>query len=269
MRAADWIVALLLLVMTLHATFVEHQRRQPRTPPIVGWELPPPAIDDPISEVPPDREVRSSRGSAFLVNTGLWLTAGHVAQGCTRIVIRDGNAPTWATVAWRHPGADLAFLDAGQRSTPLRFSRDPLVAGQDGFAMGFPQGEPGAVHGRLIERTRLRMRDTYAGSAATLDWAEVSRFPPGLKRISGASGSPMLNERGHVIGVLVAGQPRRGRFKTTTLENFGPDAADVPSILWAGRGARLEDVDAGNFVAVSDRLRGTGQIVEVICHVSR
>jgi S1-C subfamily serine protease len=184
-------------------------------------------------------------------------------------IFDGGDRGLRATIAWKHPGADLAFLNAGERAATLRFSRDPLVAGQDGFAIGFPKGNPGWVHGRLIERTRLRMRDVHSGDAPTLEWAEVGRSPSGLSALAGASGSPMLDERGHVVGVLVSSQRRRGRFTTTAPESLAPMAADGPRVIWAGRGSRSAAIDAASIDSVSERLRHARQVAIANCYVDK
>ena len=77
----------------------------------------------------------------------------------------------------------------------------------------------------------------------------------------------MFNERGEVIGVMVAASERRGRVMTS----------DPSSVRWllaeAGLmpdpSARTTDLAVGNFVGRGDDLREGLRVAKVICDVRR
>jgi hypothetical protein len=135
----------------------------------------------------------------------------------------------------------------------------------DGFGMGFPQGRPGAVQGRLLGRAQMQARGLFQGRAPTLEWAEVRRAPSFRGSLGGISGGPLLDANGNVLGVMVAEEPRRGRFSTAAPETLlaiaGPDAR----LQRAGPGTRALAVTGDRFGAVADQLRGGLRIAQVMC----
>ena len=77
----------------------------------------------------------------------------------------------------------------------------------------------------------------------------------------------MLNEKGEVIGVLVAASERRGRVMTSdpaTVRWLLDHAGLTPS-----PNARTMDLAVWNFVGEGDHLRGDLRIAKVICDVKR
>ncbi len=242
-----------------------------RRPP-VRFAAPPPGLRAPAAapdarvvtiEVP---EKQPSTGTAFAVGGGWWLTARHVADGCDAVGLV--TAPRRAAKARQvvlHPGADLALLSVNLDPEPFPFVDAPPRRGQDGFAVGYPQGAPGDVHAQLMGRARLRSVGRYRTDEPILAWAERRRVPDRLPALGGLSGGPMFNGRGEVIGALVAASERRGRVMTS----------DPSSVRWllaqAGLApdpeARTVDLAAGNFVGQGDDLRGDLRVAKVVCDV--
>ena len=235
--------------------------------PVPGVSAPaaPPDAPAVIVEVP---ETQPSTGTAFAVGEGWWLTARHVADGCDAVGL--ATAPGRAVQARQvvlHPGADLALLSLGLDTAPLRFAAEPWRRGEDGYAVGYPQGAPGDVHATLIGPARLRSVGRYRTDEPILAWAERRRVPDRLPALGGLSGGPLFNARGEVVGVLVAASQRRGRVMTTDpgtaswlLEQAGVDS---------GRGTPAADFAAANFVRRGDSLRGGRRVAKVVCHVER
>jgi hypothetical protein len=289
MRGLDRLAFLLMLVMAIWA-FIGEDRAgpaAPRIPPIgegpapppppqvllpqappreSGAALPPPSPRDPVFEVQGGGGVGTSTGSAFSIDaSGLWLTARHVVQGCGRVGVRGRRGWVRATVAWAHPGADVALIRTDAGAPPFALTGDAPVRGMDGFGMGFPQGRPGAVHGRLLGRAQMQARGLFKGRAPTLEWAEVRRAPGFRGSLGGISGGPLLDATGNVLGVMVAEEPRRGRFSTAAPETLlalaGPDR---PARI-AGPGTQAVAISGDRFGAVADQLRGRLSIVQVLC----
>jgi hypothetical protein len=67
-------------------------------------------------------------------------------------------------------------------------------------------------------RARMKLGGRLRGTAPVLTWAELQRYPDDLPSLSGISGGPMLDDRGNVIGIIVAASVRRGRNYTVAPE---------------------------------------------------
>ena len=213
-------------------------------------------------------EKQPSTGTAFAIGGGWWLTARHVADGCDAIGLVTG--PRQAARAQQvviHPNADLALLSLRLDPEPFPFLTEALHRGQDGFVIGYPQGSPGDVHAQLMGRVRLKSVGRYRTDEPILAWAERRRVPDSLPALGGLSGGPMFNERGQIIGVLVAASERRGRVMTS----------DPSSVRWlldqAGLrpdpNARTIDLAVSNFVGQGNDLREDFRVAKVICNVKR
>lgn len=168
----------------------------------------------------------SSTGTAFAVDAeGHWLTARHVVDGCTKITLVHDGMQAAKTNA-HHQNADLSLLLGKAAPVGLRVARRRLEGGQDGFHVGFPQGEPGAVHSKLLGRRQMRLRGRYRTSEPVIAWVEQRRLPSGRSRLRGISGGPVLDRTGEVIGATLAVSARRGRIYSTdpaTIREFAKD----------------------------------------------
>ncbi|MFZ9485071.1 MAG: S1 family peptidase [Alphaproteobacteria bacterium] len=226
--------------------------------------LPPPSADDPVFHVRIDRRRGPSTGTAFSIDpAGLWLTARHVVHECERIGLRRDRSQVRATVAWVHPRADLALLRTQGGTPPLALAPAPLVLGQDGYAIGFPQGRPGAVHGRVLGRSQMQAEGRFAGRAPTIAWAERGREPDFSGSIGGISGGPVLDARGHVVGVIVAETPRRGRFETIAPEVLAAGASRPLPV--GDPSAREVDLSPRTLPGVADTLRDRLRVAQAVC----
>ncbi|MBM3525540.1 MAG: trypsin-like peptidase domain-containing protein, partial [Alphaproteobacteria bacterium] len=208
----------------------------------------------------------AATGSAFSVDrSGLWLTARHVIQDCRQVGLRGSRGWVRAQVAWVHPRADLALLRTESGSTALPLSPEPLTRGLDGFAMGFPQGRPGAVHGKLMGRSQMQAEGRFNGRAPTISWAEVRRHPDFSGSLGGISGGPMLDGRGRLIGVVVAESPRRGRFDTIAPEVLSAVSIAERPLPRSATGEGSIPVPRDAVDRAADTLRDRLQIVQAVC----
>ncbi|WP_144184437.1 S1 family peptidase [Elioraea rosea] len=289
MRRLDRFATLLLLAMALWAFFGEEREPAPpprSTPPPVLLPpelppaqpipptpqpqdravLPPPSPRDPVFDVAPGPNGGTSSGTAFSMNpSGLWLTAKHVVNGCRRVGIRERQGWVQASVAWAHPGADIALIQTRGGTPGFALSGDAPTRGMDAFGIGYPQGRPGAVQGRLLGRAQMQARRLFKGLAPTLEWAEVRRVPNFGGSLGGISGGPLFDANGNVLGVMVAEQPRRGRFSTAAPETLLAMAGSQRPLPIAGAGTRAVAISPGGLGTVADRLRGELRVAQVLC----
>lgn len=168
-----------------------------------------------------DTENRSSVGSAFSISeNGIWLTARHVVWGCDKTYIQAGSKkylPIQKTVF--HPNADAALLttQGGPKALPLT---QDLRSPKNAFGVGFPKGQPGAVHGQLIGEMTMHHRGRNGFRERVTAWSERSRIPNRKGSLGGLSGGAVLDDQGHIIGIVQAESRRRGRFMTATPETM-------------------------------------------------
>ena len=243
----------------------------PAPPPVVAEpQRPPPAPAAPfLPDLPPvvvDIPERTGivTGTAFAVDsTGTWLTARHVAGQCGEIGVQTPGGWVRATAHYLHPQADLAVLKTVGGPPALTRATQPLQPGQDGFSFGFPEGNPGAVHGTLMGRSRMRLSDHMNGIAAVTTWAEQRRLPETLDTLGGLSGGPLLDSDGEVIGIIVAASTRRGRVMAIAPETIEELAFAhvIPDPNPLGRFG----ISADRLDQIGSALRERLMVVKVLC----
>lgn len=269
-RLPDWLIySAVVAALVVAAVGRQEEADAPAPPPPVpgeeGVPLAPSSPFDPavVVEVPGQAEPGS--GTAFSVaDTGVWLTARHVVDGCARtaLVVAEGRGV--AVRAAIDPRSDAAVLvsEGGAPALPLGIDR-PLRRGDVAFHPGFPQGYPGETASRLIGRENLVVRGRGARTEPVLVWAEIGRTDGLRGTLAGLSGAPALDSTGRVIGVTIAESPRRGRIYTTppeAIEGAFQVAGQRPATF-----ARGEPIDVENYGRVADSLRRDLRVAQVVC----
>jgi S1-C subfamily serine protease len=204
-------------------------------------------------------------GTAFSVSdSGVWLTARHVVEGCSKaaVVVAEGRGV--AAQVRIAPGSEAAILitQGGAPALPLGLTL-PLKRGARAFNPGYPQGHPGEIATRLLGRENLVMRGRGARTEPVLVWAEVGRTEGLNGTLSGISGAPALDEAGRVIGVTVGEAPRRGRIYTTTPEAV--TAAFAAAKVRPAGFAPGQAIAVDNYGRVADGLRRDLRVAQVVC----
>ena len=213
-------------------------------------------------------EPQNGVGTAFAVNSsGDWLTARHVVEGCAKVtlMVAPGNYVPVANIVVDEEH-DLALLSTGRSPFPVSLALEgPLRVGSEGFAVGFPQGEPGELATRLVARSRLVTRGRRSAEAPILAWAEVGRTEGLRGTLGGISGGPMFDATGAVRGVIVAESPRRGRIYTTAPQSVEAFLTKHGVPLESGPADKFE---LSGYGAPSDNARRRLQVVKVTCEVT-
>ncbi len=232
-----------------------------------GPLLPAPSPFDDQSMVEAHRAGPWSSGTGFAIgDNGVWLTARHVALGCERLGVVNGQDQELvaASLVYLSKRADVAILktQGGPEPLALDLNEADLEIGATGFHIGFPQGQPGEVVSRLIGRELMITEGAWRGRENTLAWAEVSRSKGLRGTLGGLSGGPAFDARGNVIGITIAESLRRGRVITTSSD----------SVIQALREARLSPtgvaiapVQPDDIARVANRVRRDLQVIQVVC----
>lgn len=252
---------------------VETPRRpRPDAPRPDGMRpLPPPSPGDPTIDIAVPYDRRSASGTAFSLDPrGIWMTARHVADGCTRIYVLTGPRTGYLTrQVYIHPTADVAILRTDRGAPHVAFSREPPRAQQTAYHYGYPKGEPGAVMSTLIGRATMRARGRYNTNEPVLVWAEKERVPEGDEHLGGISGGPVFDTAGRVIGTTVAGSTRRGRVFTSDMTSVRAAMERARVSPAADDSATIPRIAAGNWVAAGTALLRSLTVAKVVCLVDQ
>jgi S1-C subfamily serine protease len=141
-------------------------------------------------------------GTGFLVDRGLLLTAAHVARTAESIAVEFGDAPaTDARVVGYDARRDVAALRVVSPigAAPLEVvETESVQSGEPVVVIGTPRGVPRVMTTGEVRATNV----TFPGLVPRI----MILFDAGVA--PGNSGGPLLNARGQVIGIVVAGTTR-------------------------------------------------------------
>ena len=167
---------------------------------------------------------QESSGSGFFVLPDIVATNLHVVAGAHRARVKVPGVETWLPVVGAVAAdgqRDLVLLQVPSAiGRPLTLSEDHVAVGDAVYALGAPRGLAGTFAPGIVSAIR------HTGSDALLQiTAPVS---------PGSSGGPLLNPRGHVIGVIFAGvrdaQNLNFAIPTKFLSRLLQDRADARSL---------------------------------------
>lgn len=163
-------------------------------------------------------KLQTGQGTAFKIADGVWMTAKHVSNGCTSTLVEIGADTLQVNKEIAHDSADMSILitEEPDFASSLEIVKALPSEGDFGFLYGYPDNQAVNIKQSFLGTKTLTIpigRRTSATQEVAF-WVEVTRRPgvgTGSPRLAGASGSPILNSQGGVVGLHIASIPRRGR----------------------------------------------------------
>ena len=263
-KIPDWLVYFIILLAFIGPLIMKGEPADmPPPPPETGPVLPNIKPSDPKLMVRIDKP-KSGIGTAFAIDDkGQWMTARHVVDQCSLVGLQlSGDKYVKVDKVIISPKSDSAILKTRWKRKPLArdfFTRRQI--GENGFFIGYPQGKPGELAGRLIGRRQMIVRGRYASKEPILAWSEIGRTM-GLKgSIGGLSGGPAFDKDGELIGLVTAENPRRGRIYSLapiSLSQMAPPLSGKP---------KPKSLNINNYGVSADGFRRSKQIAKVLCLV--
>ena len=268
-RLPDWLIYAAVVVALLIAAVGRQERADappapPPAPESEGAALGPASPFDPAVVVEVSDQTQPGAGTAFSVaQSGVWVTARHVVEGCHQAAIVVAPGRGVAAAVRIDPRAETAILTTDGGVQPLPLGLDTrLRRGERAFHPGFPQGKPGEASSRLLGRENLVVEGRGARTEPVLVWAETGRTEGLEGTLGGLSGAPALDASGRVVGVTIAESPRRGRIYTTSPETTARTLAAGGRRYLEAPGA---PISADNYGRVADDLRRSLRVAQVVC----
>lgn len=261
-RIPDWaIYFLIVFLFYINAVKSNPNLEGSVPPPDLGPMMPAESPRDTTVLVEMDAP-SSGIGTAFAVDdSGTWLTARHVVDGCSEIGLNLGNGKVIRASSNLSKNTDIGILKTKWKRTPLPSDlSSQRRIGEHGYFFGFPQGKPGEAVASLLGRHRLMVRGRYRSEEAILAWTEIGRTHGLIGSLGGMSGGPVLDNDGEVIGIVAAESPRRGRIYSVAPRSL---KKIVPAIITKGAAPISDD----SYGLQADRLRRERRIAQVICVV--
>jgi len=159
-------------------------------------------------------------GSGWTIGQGQIVTNAHVVAGADELTVRRPDGTTrGARVVQFDAARDLAVLEVEDLGLPA-LTLGPVVAGSDAVAIGYPGGQaaPRVAAVSVREQRSTVGRDIYREQSVN---REVVFLAAQLRQ--GDSGSPIIDTRGRVVGVVFAVSPDR----STTAYALAPEELEA------------------------------------------
>lgn len=181
-----------------------------------------------------------SRGSGFIIDAkGYLLTAHHVIDKAKEIEIRLADAQRLpARVIAVESQLDLAILKVqSERELPILSLGDSetIRVGDLAFVFGYPFGRESSMNLGIVSRAGRSYRDSASFEFIQTD---AGGYP-------GGSGGPLLNSKGHVIGMITMASERGNMGFATpinVIKRIVPRLANGEKFAWGWLGVQMSNI---------------------------
>ena len=185
-------------------------------------------------------EPTKARGSGFIINSqGYILTAHHVVSDAKEIEIRLPNRQRLrGEVVAADAQVDLAVVKInGEGEFPILAlgDSDVLMVGELVASLGYPFGLESSFHMGIVSRRGKRQNGSAAFDHIQVD-SPVS---------SGESGGPLVNTKGHVVGMLTQASERGTigfAVPINVIKSMIPRLVAGEKIVWGWLGVKLSEL---------------------------
>jgi serine protease Do len=185
-------------------------------------------------------EPTKARGSGFIIDPqGYILTAHHVVNEAKEIEIRLPNRQRLrGEIVATDPQVDFAIIKInGEREFPVLplSDSDVLRVGELVGSLGYPFGLESSLHVGIVSR-RGRRQNTLAA----FDHIQVDS-----PANSGESGGPLVNMKGHVVGMLTQASENRTigfAVPINVIKAMIPRLLSGEKIVWGWLGVELSEL---------------------------
>ena len=186
------------------------------------------------------QQLQGSRGSGFIIHSqGYILTAQHVIDGAKEIEIRLADMHRLAAkVVAADAQIDLALLKVQtDRDLPVLAlgDSDKIRVGEMAIVFGYPFGRESSMGLGIISRPGRSYHDSASYEFIQTD---AGAYP-------GGSGGPLLNSKGHVIGIITMASERGNMGFATPInvvKKIIPRLLNGEKFVWGWLGVRMAEV---------------------------
>jgi serine protease Do len=181
-----------------------------------------------------------SRGSGFIIDSrGYILTAHHVIDKAKEIEIRLSDTRRIAAhVVAADAQIDLAILRIhAERELPVLSlgDSDAIRVGDLALVFGYPFGRESSMNMGIVSRAGRSFPDSASFEFIQTD---AGGYP-------GGSGGPLLNSKGHVIGMITMASERGNMGFATpinVIKRIVPRLANGEKFAWGWLGVQMSDI---------------------------
>jgi serine protease Do len=185
-------------------------------------------------------ESTKTRGSGFIINTqGYILTAHHVVNEGKEIEVRLANRERLrGEIIATDAQVDFALIKInGEREFPVLplSDSDALRVGELVGSLGYPFGLESSLHIGVVSRRGKRQN-----ASAAFDHIQVDSPAD-----SGESGGPLVNMKGHVVGMLTQASEKRTigfAVPINVIKAMMPRLLKHEKIAWGWLGVKLSEL---------------------------
>ena len=203
-------------------------------------------------------------GTAFYVGQDTWVTARHVINQCSKVMMSFGKKHMIIKDIYIHPNSDLAIFK-NKEDIDLPYFEITRYK-EEAFSSGYPAGNPGDLALNYLGHVGLENK-SYGVFERGLVYSITDRSPFSLNSIGGLSGGPAFSKDNRLSGILVAENARRALailVENKSLFELLEETNMLATSIESNNSVRLITTNK-NFSSNGKTLRKQGVIRKIYC----